>query len=144
MQVLAPYSPMSPQSVRALILSLGLSFGLLAGLGSAQAYEQCQLPEAPAIADNLGASEAELLKVQKLVKEFVAKVDGYLACSEREQAKAQALALRSSLPFSKGEQDIWNQRYNEGIDAQTRVADQFNAQVKIWRARQADAGTAKK
>jgi len=67
---------------------------LLVGSDSALAYEQCQLPEAPVIADNLGSSAAELLKAQKVVKDFVAKVDGYLACTEREQSKAQALALR--------------------------------------------------
>ncbi len=122
-----------------LAASLCLILTLSVGAAPAFAYEQCQLPEAPVIGDNLGVVEAELLKTQKLVKEFIAKVDGYLACSEREQAKAQALALRSSLPFSKGEQDIWNQRYNDGIDAQTRVADQFNAQVKAWRGHQADS-----
>ena len=122
-----------------LAASLCLFLSCAGGVLPVLAYEQCQLPDSPTIGDNLGMAEAELLKTQKLVKDFIARVDGYLACSEREQAKAQALALRSSLPFSKGEQDIWNQRYNDGIDAQTRVADLFNAQVKAWRAHQADS-----
>jgi hypothetical protein len=116
----------------------GLAFGLSAPQG-ALAFEECVLPEGPNVPDGLAGNEAELLKIQKQVKEFVAKADGYLACTEREQAKAQALALRSSLPFSAAEQQIWANRYNAGIDAQVKVADRFNAEVKVWRAKSAEA-----
>jgi hypothetical protein len=118
---------------------LKVILGLSLGATGAMAFEECKMPESPAIPDGKTVIESELLKAQKAVKDYIAGVEGYLACTEREQAKAQALALRSSLPFSAAEQQIWANRYNAGIDAQVKVADRFNAEVKVWRAKSAEA-----
>jgi hypothetical protein len=67
-----------------------------------------------------------------------------LACTEREQAKAQVLALKSSLKFTSGEQAIWNDRYNAGIDAQTKLADLFNTQIRVYKARMAENAAVEK
>jgi hypothetical protein len=123
---------------------LKVILGLSLGATGAMAFEECKMPESPAIPDGKTVIESELLKAQKAVKDYIAGVEGYLACTEREQAKAQVLALKSSLKFTSGEQAIWNDRYNAGIDAQTKLADLFNTQIRVYKARMAENAAVEK
>ena len=108
--------------------------------GAALADTQCVLPDRPAIPDGATAPEADMVQAQKTVKSFVAKADSYLACIELHLAKAQITALHSNLPFTPDERSAWNGRYNDGVNLETEVADQYNQQVRIYKARGAKGG----
>ena len=107
---------------------------------AALADTQCVLPDRPAIPDGATAPEADMVQAQKAVKSFVAKSDSYLACIELHLAKAQIAALHSNLPFTPDERSAWNGRYNDGVNQETEVADQYNQQVRIFKARGAKGG----
>ena len=112
----------------------------LAGAGSALAQGDCSLPDRPAIPDGATAPEAEMVKAQKAVRGFVAKSETFLACIELRQAKAQVAALHSNLPFTPDEQAAWNGRFNDGVTLQTEMAEKYNVQVRIFKARGAKGG----
>lgn len=107
---------------------------------AALAENECALPGRPDIPDGATAPEADMIKAQKAVKAFVAKTESYLACVELHQAKAQVAALHSNLPFTPSEQQAWNGRFNDGVNQETEVADRYNEQVRIFKARGAKGG----
>ena len=119
---------------------LVLTLMALAAPCAAWADNECTLPEPPAIPDGATAPEAEMVMAQKTIKAFVAKAESYLACVELQMAKAQVAALHSNLPFTPTEQEAWNGRFNDGVNLQTDVAEQYNQQVRIYKARGAKGG----
>ena len=48
----------------------------------------CEYPERPDLPDGSSAAKDDMIAAQKAVKEFLANVDGYLICIEKEEKTA--------------------------------------------------------
>jgi predicted transglutaminase-like cysteine proteinase len=109
----------SPQRILALV---ALSAACVVSL---QAHaDQCRLPPAPSkIPDGNTASQQEMITAMETIKQYDSDVQTYLKCLDFETRQNQ---------LSPGDQ---TSLHNAAVDQLTRVADQFNEQVKTFKAK---------
>ncbi len=101
------------------------------------AYADCTYPQAPNhLPDGNTATLAEMLAGQKLVQAYNEQMTAYLACIKLERDNRVAQAGDKLTKQQKQELEaIEIQKNNAAVDQLHAVADQFNAQVKIFKAR---------
>jgi hypothetical protein len=109
----------SPQRILALAaLSVACAVSLQAHA------DQCRLPPAPSkIPDGNTASQQEMLTAMETIKQYNNDVQTYLKCLDFETRQNQ---------LSPGDQ---TSLHNAAVDQLTHVADQFNEQVKTFKAK---------
>ena len=110
--------------------SLILAFLLIVG-ASVQADElnldQCSLPDAPDVPDGATAAEEEMTVAGSAVREYVAAAQAALDCLDKVRAGlGEAITPEQTTAI--------NTTYNEGVDALNAVAENFNAQVRAFKA----------
>ena len=110
---------------------------LAAALLAPVAYADCTYPQAPTnLPDGNTATLKEMLAGMQQVSSYNKAMEGYLACIklERDSRVAQVGA-----PLTKQQKQeleaIEIQKNNAAVDQLHSVADRFNAQVKIFKAR---------
>ena len=101
------------------------------------AYADCSYPRAPAhLPDGSTATLAEMLAAQKVVKSYNEEMTAYLSCIKLERDSRVAQAGDKLTKQQKQELEaIEAQKNNAAVDQLHSVADQFNAQVKIFKAK---------
>jgi predicted transglutaminase-like cysteine proteinase len=109
----------SPKRILALAaLSVACSVSLQAHAG------QCRLPPAPSkIPDGSTASQQEMITAMQTIKQYNNDVQTYLKCLDFEARQNQ---------LSPGDQASL---HNQAVDQLTKVADEFNAQVRTFKAK---------
>ncbi len=115
-------------------------------LSAGTAYADCSYPPAPDhIPDGNTATLQEMVEAQKAVKEYDKAINAYVACIQLERNDAVGkLAKPGETPTAeqkKAQQDIERvevQKHNAAIDQLQSVADRFNEQVKVYKAKNAD------
>ncbi|HUH37919.1 MAG TPA: hypothetical protein VL027_08245 [Spongiibacteraceae bacterium] len=108
-------------------------FGSLLALCMTTAvFAECQRPSAPALPEGASADMPAMVEGQAAVKAFVADGNAYLECLQ-----AEAAALKEA---GKGEDEeaaaARLASYNGMVDEMNAVAGQFNAEIKVFKARQ--------
>ena len=101
------------------------------------AYADCSYPQAPSpIPDGSTATLAQMLSMQNSVKAYNEQMNAYLSCIqlERDSRVAQA-GDKLTKQQKQALQAIEVQKHNAAVDQLHAVADQFNAQVKIFKAK---------
>jgi hypothetical protein len=118
-----------------------LALAATAALSAGVAYADCPYPTAPdKIPDGATATMQDMLAGQKAVGEYNQAINDYVACIDKDLADAIAKAGDKIKPEQKADmQRIANQKHNAAIDQLQSVADRFNEQVKVFRAKSADA-----
>ena len=106
---------------------------------SAVAYADCPYPAAPdKIPDGATATMQDMLAGQKAIGEYNKSITDYVACIDKEVDDAIAKAGDKLKPEQKADmQRIANQKHNAAIDQLQSVADRFNEQVKVFKAKAA-------
>lgn len=101
------------------------------------AYADCTYPTAPSpIPDGNTATLAQMLSMQKSVQAYNEEMNAYLSCIQLERDSRVAQAGATLSKQQKQElQAIEVQKHNAAVDQLHAVADQFNAQVKIFKAK---------
>jgi opacity protein-like surface antigen len=101
------------------------------------AYADCTYPTAPSpIPDGNTATLAQMLSTQKAVQAYNEEMNAYLSCIQLERDSRVAQAGDKLTKQQKQElQAIEVQKHNAAVDQLHAVADQFNAQVKIYKAK---------
>jgi hypothetical protein len=117
-----------------------LAFAATAALSAAAAHADCPYPAAPdKLPDGATATMQDMLAGQKSVTEYNQAINGYITCIDKELADAIAKAGDKIKPEQKADmQRVENQKHNAAIDQLQSVADRFNEQVKVFRAKAAD------
>jgi opacity protein-like surface antigen len=107
-----------------------------AALASA-AHADCSYPQAPSqIPDGNSATLAQMLSAQKAVQVYNQQMTAYLSCIELERDSRVAQAGDKLSKEQKQELEaIEVQKHNAAVDQLHSVADQFNTQVKIFKAK---------
>jgi hypothetical protein len=103
-------------------------------------YADCSYPAAPAkLPDGASATLEEMIAGQKAVKEYDTAIKGYVDCIDKELDDKIASAGDKLKPEQKSDmQKVEAQKHNAAIDQLQSVADRFNEQVKVYKARTAD------
>jgi hypothetical protein len=115
-------------------------------LSAGTAYADCSYPTPPDhIPDGNTATMQEMVEAQKAVKEYDRAINAYVACIQLERDDAIGkLAKPGETPTAeqkKAMQDMQRvevQKHNAAIDQLQSVADRFNEQVKVYKAKNAD------
>jgi opacity protein-like surface antigen len=101
------------------------------------AYADCTYPQAPShLPDGNTATLAEMLAAEKVVQSYNEQMTAYLSCIKLERDSRVAQGGDKLTKQQKQELEaIEIQKNNAAVDQLHSVADQFNAQVKIFKAR---------
>jgi hypothetical protein len=103
-------------------------------------YADCTYPPAPTkIPDGASATLEEMLSGQKAVKDYQKSMDDYVACIDKELEDKIAQGGDQMKPQQKADmQKMEAQKHNAAVDQEQAIADRFNEQVKVFKARTAD------
>ena len=118
----------------------------IAALSAAPVYADCSYPPAPdKIPDGNTATLEEMVAAQKAVKEYDKAINAYVACIQLERSdKVAQVAKPGEKPTAEQKKAIDEmervevQKHNAAIDQLHSVADRFNEQVKVYKARTSD------
>ena len=107
---------------------------------TAAAYAVCPYPQAPTkLPDGATAKLEEMVAGQKAVGDYQKAINDYTACIDKELDDAIAKGGDKLKPDDKKKmQQVEAQKHNAAVDQLQAVADRFNEQVKIFKAKAAD------
>ncbi len=117
--------------------SLFAAAAVAAALLGPAAYADCSYPPAPTdLPDGNSATLKEMLAGMQRVSSYNKEMTAYLSCIKLERDSRVAAAGATLTKQQKQELEaIEIQKNNAAVDQLHAVADQFNAQVKIFKAR---------
>jgi hypothetical protein len=115
-----------------------MSFAAILAAGPALA--DCPYPPAPdKLPDGATATLEQMVAGQKAVNAYQKAINDYTACIDKELEEAIAKAGDKLKPAQKTDmQRVEAQKHNAAVDQLQAVADRFNEQVKVFKARTAD------
>ena len=113
------------------------AMALTAALTAAPVYADCPYPAAPEkLPDGASATLEEMVAGQKAVKVYDKAINDYVACIDRELEEAIKKGGDQLKPQQKTDmQHVEAQKHNAAIDQLQSIADRFNEQVKVFKAR---------
>jgi len=96
----------------------------------------CNYPAPPKdLPDGTTATKEEMLAGVKLISAYQADMTEYLACIEADQiVSVQALADDDE-DGKKQSKAMFDKKYNAAVDEQTMTVEQFNAEIRAYKAR---------
>jgi hypothetical protein len=117
-----------------------------AALSAGTAYADCSYPTPPDhLPDGNTATLQEMVEAQKAVKEYDKAINAYVACIQLERNDAigkVAKAGETPTPEQKKAMEdmerVEVQKHNAAIDQLQSVADRFNEQVRVYKAKSAE------
>jgi hypothetical protein len=117
---------------------LAMAFG--AALSGGVAYADCTYPAAPTkLPDGASATLEEMIAGQKTVRDYDKAIKEYVDCIDKEVDQKIAQGGDKLKPEQKADmQKVEAQKHNAAIDQLQSVADRFNEQVKVFKAKAAD------
>jgi hypothetical protein len=120
-------------------MKLLIAIAALAALTAGPVYADCPYPTPPEkIPDGNSASLSEMVAVKKAIADYDAAMGVYLDCIKQEHVDAVAKAGDKLTDKQKQELDhIETQRHNAAVAQLQGVADHFNEQVRIYKAKNA-------
>jgi len=118
---------------------------LAGGLAAAQAHAACNYPVAPGkFPDGNQASKDEMLAAKGQVVQYNKDMETYLTCIQGEY-DAKVAAETQATPDQKAEMArVQDQKHNAAVQELQSVADRFNEQLRVWKAKNQTAEKDKK
>lgn len=113
-----------------------LSVILLWAVATSVIADECNKPYKVEIPDGASSSKEVMIDTQKSIKTYMSEANAYLACLEAVNRNL-ATAILSEEAIAE-ERAMTNRRHNAMVDEMNAVADQFNAQVRAYKARHSD------
>ena len=101
------------------------------------AHADCSYPHAPVqIPDGNTATLAQMMSAQKAVQAYNQEMTAYLSCIQLERdSRVANVGDKLTKQQKQALEAIEVQKHNAAVDQLHAVADQFNAQVKIFKAK---------
>lgn len=103
-----------------------LFISVCAACFASTAYADCPYPERVATPDGATATTEQLVDAQSLIKKYMAEMEAYLECLDREEAEL-------GREPTADETQLHNQRHNAAVDEMEQVAADFNEQVRAYK-----------
>jgi hypothetical protein len=112
----------------------------MASLTAGTAYADCSYPPPPEhLPDGNTATLEEMIAAQKAVKEYDKAINAYVSCIQLEKSDAVTKAGDKLTKEQAADLErVEVQKHNAAIDQLQSVADRFNEQVKVYKAKNAD------
>jgi hypothetical protein len=123
----------SPQGETAAMTRLTLVLTLLAAAGAAEAT--CIYPRAPErVPDGSTATYDEMAAAQKAVRQFNDDIDAYNSCLDLEMATLEKTGTYDENRLAEL-RAMQAKKNNAAVDEVQALADRFNEQLRIFKAR---------
>ena len=102
----------------------------------AQGALACDYPNRANVPDGATATKDEMIAGQRGIKTYIASMEEYLTCIEAEEAQA-VLSLGEEVDEAAKRQraELFNKKYNAAVEEMNLVAEEFNLQVRAYKAR---------
>jgi len=101
----------------------------------AQGAFACDYPQRVDMPNGTTATKDEMIAGQKDVKKYMATMDTYLACIEAEEAQAVIELGEIDEETSRQREEMFNKKYNAAVEEMNLVAEEFNIQVRAYKAK---------
>ncbi len=113
------------------------AMALTAALTAAPVHADCPYPAAPEkLPDGSSATLEEMVAGQKAVRAYDKAINDYVSCIDHELDAAITKGGDQLKPQQKTDmQHVEAQKHNAAIDQLQSIADRFNEQVKVFKAR---------
>ena len=95
----------------------------------------CAYPERPTLPDGGTASKEEMIAAQTAVKAFLASVDEYLECIEKEEQDAIAAMDNPDEETIKRRDELLAKRFDAANEEKFLFGEQWNQQVRAYNAK---------
>lgn len=117
--------------------SLPAAVAIIAAALAPAAYADCSYPRAPEHLPNGDtATLKEMLAGEQAVKSYNQEMTAYLSCIQLERdSRVAQVGDKLTKEQKQALLAIVDQKHNAAVDQLQTVANQFNAQVKIFKAR---------
>jgi hypothetical protein len=93
---------------------------------AAQLADDCEAPAPPVVPDGSTSTQAEMVSGQALVRTYVTNGETYLACLS---------TIIDDAERSAGDRNAAVSEHNRTVSSMEQIAADFNAQVRIFKAR---------
>ncbi len=95
----------------------------------------CDYPSTPKdLPNGATATKEEMLEGVKVIAKYQEKMETYLSCIEADEVVA--LQAISDDDEAKAQRKVmFDKKYNAAVDEQTRTVEEFNAQIRAYKAR---------
>jgi|SRR5580658_924449 hypothetical protein len=115
-------------------------FATMAALSAGATYADCPYPSPPdKLPDGATATMQDMLAGQKAVAEYNKAITDYTACIDKALADSISSAGDKLKPEQKADmQRVETQKHNAAVEQLQSIADRFNEQVKVFKAKSAD------
>lgn len=108
----------------------------LAAILPVSAWADCVYPKQPSRApDGNRAARAEMVAAKKVFDKYQEDITAYLACLKGEYDTAVAANATASDSDKKKMKERWEQKNDAAVDEAQAVADRFNEQLRLCKAR---------
>ncbi len=94
----------------------------------------CDYPTRVGVPDGSSASEAEMIEGQQAVKGYMAAMDEYLACIDKEADLAED--TDDDDDAAKEQRAMLVSKHNAAVDEMTAVAAEFNDEIRNFKEAQ--------
>jgi hypothetical protein len=99
---------------------------VIAAVAAQAAGAACDYPPEIAIPDGKSATKEQMVAASNAVKDYMAKVEQYLACLDKEESDLGEAVTEE-------QKQIHTSRHNAAVDALNAVAARYNDQVKEYK-----------
>ena len=89
-------------------------------------HAECPYPQGVSVPDGATATTEQLVDAQSRIKQWMADMEGYLECLNREEAELGREPTADEIT-------LHNQRHNSAVDEMEQVAADFNEQVRAYK-----------
>ncbi len=114
------------------ILKIALSTSLVFFASTALA---CDYPAPPKeLPDGTKATKDEMFAGVKLISAYQEKMTEYLSCIEADEVVA-IQAIGDDEEAKEQRKMMFDKKYNAAIDEQTKTVEEFNAEIRAYKAR---------
>ena len=109
---------------------------VLAALLPAAAWADCVYPKQPSkTPDGNRAPRADMIAAKKVFDKYQTDITAYLSCLKAEHETAMAANATASEADKKKMEERWEKRNDAAVDEAQQVADRFNEQLRLCKAR---------
>jgi len=96
----------------------------------------CDYPSHPdKLPDGATASKEEMIAGVKMINTYQASMSEYLSCIEAAQIVASQSIPSDDKDAKKQRKEMFDKKYNAAVDEQTLWVEEFNAQIRAYKAR---------
>ena len=95
----------------------------------------CDYPSRADLPDGSTATKEEMIGGQRNVKSYMGAMEEYLSCIEAAEQETVAGNDDSDEEAKQQRIEMFNKKYNAAVEEMNLVAEEFNAQVRMYKDR---------